>query len=238
MQALHPFELLHPRRWRLVAPLLGLILAACAGPVPQQPATTPTSPLGGHLAVEPGGAVRFTLAPSFSRASYRAREQLRGINFPTEAVGSTREVTGSIILEESGAIRRGESRITADLRGMRSDEPIRDDYIQESTLQTDRFPTAVFQPSELRGVPKPIPTGRDVRIELLGELTVHGTPRPVTWVGSARLDGDVLTGAVSTRVTITEFGMDLPSVFRVLTLEDALTLEIAFQGKSEVMPPP
>ena len=80
--------------------------------------------------------------------------------------------------------------------------------------------------------------GTDVNVELLGDLTVHGTPRPVTWSGSARLDGGTLTGAVSTHVTITEFGMNLPRVFRVLTLEDALTLELAFQARAETLPAP
>ena len=177
--------------------------------------------------------MQFTLVPTFNRASYRGREQLRGINFPTEAVGSTREVTGAIALDENGAIRREESRIVADLRSLRSDEPIRDNYIQENTLQTAQFPTAEFQPTELRGVPRPIPMGTDVNLELVGELTVHGTTRPVIWTGSARWEGDTVMGTVSTRVTITEFGMRLPSVFRVLTLEDALNLELAFQAKAE-----
>jgi polyisoprenoid-binding protein YceI len=237
MQALHAFKPLHRRRWRFVAPLLGLILPACAVTGQPPPVATPAASPGGQLTIEPGGAVRLTLTPSFSKASYRAQEQLRALNFPNEAVGSTHEVTGSIVIEESGAIRRDESRITADLRSMRSDDPIRDNYIQQETLQTRRFPTAEFQLSELRDVPRPIPIGTDVSIELLGDLTVHGTRRPVTWVGSARLDGDTLTGAVSTHVTITEFGMRLPSVVRVLTLEDAMTLELVFQARSEVMPP-
>jgi polyisoprenoid-binding protein YceI len=179
--------------------------------------------------------MRFTLVPGFSKASYRAREQLRAINFPTEAVGSTREVTGGVVLDASGAVRSDDSRITADLRSLRSDEPIRDNYIQENTLQTAQFPTAEFRLTEVRGVPRPIPTGTDVNVELVGDLTVHGTARPVVWVGSARLDDHTLTGAVSTHVTITEFGMNLPSVFRVLTLEDALTLELAFQARSEAI---
>jgi polyisoprenoid-binding protein YceI len=182
--------------------------------------------------------VRFVLTPGLSKATYRGHEQLRALTIPSEAVGTTEDVTGSLVLEERGTIRQADSRITVDLRSLRSDQSIRDNYIQENTLHTSQFPTAEFQPTELRGVPNPIPLGREVQIELVGDLTVHGTTRPVTWTGSARLDGDTLTGAMSTHVTITEFGMELPRVFLVLSLEDALTLEITFQARSERLPRP
>lgn len=247
MQYANLFRQLRQARSRGVVLLSVFFMAACTGTAARPPeadlsAAVPEEaaapPAGGQLVLDPGGAVRFSLVPSFSKVSYRAREVLRGINFQTDAMGSTREVTGSITLEENGGIRGDDSRITVDLRTLRSDEPIRDRFIQDNTLQTEQYPTAEFQLVELRGVSKPIPTEIDVSVELLGDLTVHGTTLPATWVGSARLDGDVLTGVVSTRVSITEFGMDLPSVFRVLELEDALTLELAFQARSQVIPAP
>jgi len=146
-------------------------------------------------------------------------------------------VTGTIVVDERGAVRTTDSRITVDLRTLRSDEPIRDNYIQENTLETAQFETAEFQPKEIRSVPSPIPIGKDVNLELSGDLTVHGTTRPVTWQGSARLDADTLTGSVWTRVNITDFGMPLPRAFRLLTLEDTLTLEMYIQAKSELLPP-
>jgi len=182
--------------------------------------------------------VRFVLTPGQSKVNYRGHEQLRALTIPSEAVGSTQDVTGSLVLDERGTIRQADSRLTADLRSLVSDQPIRDNFIQRETILTSQFPTADFQPKELRGLPSPIALGSDVPIELLGDLTVHGTTRPVTWSGSARLDGDTLTGMMSTHVTITEFGMDLPRVFLVLSLEDALTLEIAFQARSDLLPSP
>ena len=249
-----------PLRWRLAVLLLGVLLVACAGPAAVQPPPTrspipPASPVvspapatspvqsppiaaGDRLAIPAGGAVRFVLTPGQSKVNYRGHEQLRALTIPSEAVGSTQDVTGSLVLEERGTIRQADSHLTVDLRSLVSDQPIRDNYIQENTIQSSRFPTADFQPKEIRGLPNPIPLGTDVPIELLGDLTVHGTTRPVTWTGSARLDGDTLTGTMSTNVTITEFGMELPRVFLVLSLEDALTLEIAFQARSELLPRP
>lgn len=217
---------------------VGFVSVGCSSPARQSPPVPPAAILPPAVSAGPSyatGLVRFTLLPQ-SEVRYRAREVLRALQFPTEAVGTTRQVTGSIAVDSSGAIAADESHVSVDLRGLRSDEPIRDNWIQESTLETSRFPTAVFRPVELRGAPVPLPTAGEVTFDLLGDLTVHGVSRRVTWVGSARIDGSMVNGSASTRVRITEFGMELPDVFRVLSMEDEITLELEFRARREAIP--
>ena len=50
------------------------------------------------------------------------------------------------------------SEITVDLTTLRSDESRWDRFIRQRTLETARFPQAVFVPREVRSLPKPLPT--------------------------------------------------------------------------------
>ena len=50
-------------------------------------------------------------------------------------------------------------------------------------------------------------------------LTVRGVTLPTTWDVDAEISGDELIGTAVTKVTITGFGMDLPLVGSVLSIE-------------------
>ena len=80
------------------------------------------------------------------------------------------------------------SRLTVDLKGMTSDQGMRDGYIRNRTLETDKFPDAVFVPTAITGVPKMVPTTGQVGVQLTGNLTIHGVTKPVTFKGIATLD--------------------------------------------------
>jgi hypothetical protein len=48
-------------------------------------------------------------------ARYKVREQLAGINFPSDAVGTTSAVTGAIVVKPDGSIDAAQSKITVEL---------------------------------------------------------------------------------------------------------------------------
>lgn len=72
-----------------------------------------------------------------TKARYKVREQLAGISFPSDAVGTTESVTGVIVLNRDGSIDASRSKITVDLRTIKSDQQMRDGYIQSRTLETE-----------------------------------------------------------------------------------------------------
>lgn len=161
------------------------------------------------------------------------REQLANLNFPSDAVGSTREVSGTIVFGPNGALVPEQSKITVDLRTLQTDQGRRDNFIKQNTLQTDRFPTAEFVPRQVTGLPSPLPTSGEATFQLSGDLTVHGVTRPVTWDVTARFAGQEVTGTATTRTTITGFGMDLPRVAAVLSIDDEARLEVDFRVTRE-----
>jgi polyisoprenoid-binding protein YceI len=171
-----------------------------------------------------------------SEARYRAREQLVGRGLPSEAVGRTRAVSGTIAVDGGGSLVAAGSTVSVDLRGLQSDESRRDNFIQRETLQTSRYPTADFLPTEVRSLPSPLPTAGEVAFALLGDLTVHGVARPTLWQVVARVDGAQVAGTATTRVKITDFGMELPRVAVLLSIEDELGLEVDFLGTTAPQP--
>lgn len=227
--------------------MLMVMTAACSAPGAsvgspevQSTAAPPTiSPVTPEITVDPTATVtppspatsdhiRFVLVSDGSQASYRVREQLAGRSFQSDAIGVTKAVTGTLVLDQNGALVRDQSKFTVDLRTLRSDESRRDNFIQRGTLETSRYPTAGFVPTEVRGLASPPPTSGEVTFQLVGDLTVHGVTRPATWEVTAHVAGQDLTGKATTSFTFEDFGMTVPSVFTVLSVVDTINLEIDF----------
>jgi polyisoprenoid-binding protein YceI len=222
---------------------LGLILAACSPasstpalptatvPSPTLPAqttvsVTPTAPSQDSPA--PTGQLRLVLDPANSEARYRVREQLANISFPTDAVGTTSAISGTIVIDPDGTVVSQESKFMVDLTTLKSDKAQRDRYIQNNTLQTRSYPTAEFVPTKVIGLPSPLPASGPVTFQLAGDLTVHGITHPTTWDVTASVDGQGLTGNASTSFTFEDFGMTPPRVPILLSVEDTIKLEVDF----------
>ncbi len=167
---------------------------------------------------------------SNSHASYRAQEQLAGRDLPSQAVGTTSDVSGSIVLAPDGSIAADQSQIQVDLGSLTSDQSRRDNYIKGNTLQISRFPSATFVPHAAQGLPSPLPTSGQATFQLSGDLTVHGVTKPVTWQVTAQFDAGSVTGDATTNVNISDFGMTPPKAGPVLSIQDGLTLELNFNA--------
>jgi polyisoprenoid-binding protein YceI len=175
-------------------------------------------------------SVALVLDASTSQAMYHAHEQLVGKSLPSEAVGTTRSVAGSVVIAADGSVAADQSRITVDLSKLQSDESRRDNFIKSDTLQTSRYPMATFVPQQVQGLPTALPTSGSATFQLLGDLTVHGVTKPVTWQVTAQFADTTVSGNATTDVKLTDFGMTPPRVGPVLNLEDGLTLELAFNA--------
>jgi polyisoprenoid-binding protein YceI len=170
---------------------------------------------------------------STSQASYRAQEQLAGRSLPSEAVGTTSDVSGAIVVAADGAIAADRSQIQVDLRSLKSDQSRRDSFIKGNTLETRAFPNATFVPRQAEGLPSPLPTSGQATFQLTGDLTVHGVTKPVTWDVTAQFQGTSVSGDAIANVNISDFGMTPPKAGPVLSIQDGLTLELNFNATLE-----
>jgi polyisoprenoid-binding protein YceI len=166
-------------------------------------------------------------------ASYRVREQLAGVNFPSDAVGTSTAVTGSIVFNKDGSIDSGKSKLSFDLRTLKSDQSMRDGFIQKRTLETDQYPMAEFVPKTITGMSNPL--NGQMGFELTGDMTIHATAAPVTWQGIATIDNNngIVAGRATTDFKFEKFGLAPPQIFRVMSVNDDIALEVEFRFKME-----
>ena len=159
-----------------------------------------------------------------SEAAYRARETFVSRGAPSDAVGTTRAMTGEIQLDADGIPRGRILSITIDLRTLTSDQPRRDAFVRSNTLNTDQFPFAAFHSTESAG-PVSYRSGDEVTFQIPGVMTIRGQDRPIVWDARARLDESTLMGSASSRIRLTDFGLEPPRL-AVLSVEDEMTWQI------------
>jgi len=251
---------LSPRLRMGITMSTAMLMLACSAPAPasqssEQPASQPgappavansagspaessaASPTAATAAApstssaQPVNSLRFVFEPGVSEMRYRARETFANQPTPVEAVGSTRQVSGAVLLTSDGAIVSDESKVVVDLSTLASDKGQRDNFIKQNTLQTAQYPTAELVLREVTDLLKPLPTMGEDTFQLLGDLTVHGVTRPTAWDVQAHFNPDEVAGTATTRVKITDFGMQTPRTAAILSVEDEIRLELDFHAK-------
>jgi polyisoprenoid-binding protein YceI len=172
---------------------------------------------------------------SGSKAEYRVREQLARLNFPNDAVGTTESVTGAMVIRADGTFTPG-SKLTVDMRSLRTDEPKRDGFVRENTLETNRYPTAEFVPRRYTGLPTPPPTSGGATFKLTGDMTLHGVTAAETWDVAATFAGDSVTAKATARFNFAKYKITIPRVFGLLSVDDDIRLELNVRLRRVAMP--
>jgi polyisoprenoid-binding protein YceI len=162
---------------------------------------------------------------SGSKAEYRVREQLARLNFPNDAVGTTDSIAGALVMRPDGSFT-ADSRLTVDLRALKTDEPKRDGYVRANTLQTDQYPRAEFLARRQTGLPRPLPTSGGANFQLAGEMTLHGVTAEQTWDVAATFAGDVVNAKATTRFNFAKYKITVPRIFGLISVEDDIRLEL------------
>ncbi len=167
-----------------------------------------------------------------SRAVYRVREQLAGISFPSDAVGVTNDVSGTLYIRPDGSIDSARSKITVDLRTLKSDQDMRDGFIRGARgLNTETHPMAEFVPRRAVGMPWPFPAAPPAQagFQLVGDFTVYGNTREATWNIVATFSPQNVAGRAETKFTFDTYGIPKPQLARLLSVDDTINLELEFR---------
>jgi polyisoprenoid-binding protein YceI len=161
-----------------------------------------------------------------SKATVRVREQLVGVNLPSDAVLTGTGATGTFQLKADGTFTP-DSKISIDLNTLSSDERGRDMFIKQDTLAVRQFPKAEFVPKSVSGLTLPLPASGTFKFTLTGDMTIHGTTKTVTFDVDAKRDGSSLTATATANPTwkFGDFGMRPPSSpLRVVSVNDEIRL--------------
>ena len=161
-----------------------------------------------------------------SIARYIVTEQLARFDVPNDAIGSTNHIDGFLSFNEDGTIDEGGSRFRMDLRTLKSDKARREAYIRNNTYKSDRFPFTEFAALEARGLPWPLPTEGEATFQLVGDMTIHGVTAPLTWNVDASFKTKGANGQATTNFRFDTFGMKIPRLLFILSVEDNIRLEL------------
>ncbi len=162
------------------------------------------SPAGGVYVVDEGVA------------SYTVPETLRGLQ--VDAVGISETLTGSVSTD-------GTFEFELDLTTFVSDQSRRDSRVVDM-FSAD--PLARFTSSDF--VWPEGPDGTPITFDVTGTMTINSTERDLTWQVEARQDADTISVTGETDITLTEFGIEPPSIAGVVDVEDEAHLEVLFQA--------
>ena len=163
-----------------------------------------------------------------SKATVRVREQLVGVNLPSDAVLVATGATGTFALRDDGTFS-SDAKISFDLTTLASDNRNRDDFVKSDTLQTRQFPKAEFVPTRTTGLTLPMPASGEFTFKLTGQMTIKGRTKEVTFDVQAKRTGNELTATATAAPTwkFGDFGMTAPSVpFRVVSIVDELRVVV------------
>ena len=209
---------------RVIAGAIVVIVAGVlfAGGLPSTAAQAPAAAQSGPVLLEVAAG---------TRAAYRVQEQFVGINFPNDASGSTEAVTGSLRIAPDGSIDSAQSKLSIDLRKLKSDQDMRDNFIRTRTLETDKFPMVEFVPRRIQGVPSPIPANGQAGFQMTGDMTVRGVTAEVTWNGIVTFSAQQLAGRATTNFDFAKFGLTKPAIGRLMSVDDKIILELEFRMK-------
>jgi polyisoprenoid-binding protein YceI len=208
-----------------------------AGSSPQKLALsspTPSTSASAASSASTLGSGTWTVT-SGSQAGYRVREQLASLAAPSDAVGRTSAVTGTMTLaQQASGYNVTTASFTVGVSKLTSDQSRRDQRIHSQGLESDRYPTATFQLTTPIAVVADAAGGQTIHVSATGVLTLHGVTKTVTIPIDARLTGSRIELVGSIKFPFSQFGITPPSIGGFVTVQDNATmefqLELAQQG--------
>lgn len=152
-----------------------------------------------------------------SEFGYRVEEVLFGVN--ATAAGRSNQVDGEMTI--SGSTVESAS-FTVDVASITSDDRRRDGQFVGNIMETARFPEATFvltQPVELGAVPS---VGEQITATAVGDLTLHGVTRSVTFEVTAEAGEDRIGVLGSIPIEFADYGIANPSRSGITTEDHGL----------------
>jgi polyisoprenoid-binding protein YceI len=233
-----------PRRiWIPLAALVALALLGGAGayayffsglrstPPALTLATPSASASASSSSSATAGAGTWSIATG-SLVGYRVNEQFAGQSSSHQAVARTSDVTGKVVIAQSGTTYEMTSAtITVQLANLASVDSVvgynvtnRDRIVQQS-LDVRSNPTATFSAQSV-ALPEGAASGQAVTVSVPGQLTVHGVTKAVTATIQLRVTGSTAQIAGTIATNMTDFGVSPPTI-GFTTVQPAVTIEFS-----------
>lgn len=179
---------------------------------------------------------RFVIIPTESQVAYHVDEIFFKTHLFHVATGITKTIQGDVLIDRINPRRSQIGPIRVNIRQFASDDVGRDAAIRALWLMSSRYPIATFTPTAIEGLTDTYVQGREVAVRIRGNLRIRQVTKPTTFDASLKLDGEKLTGIATTKILMTDFGFDPPSILGFLTTGNEVRLEFHFTAKPLDLP--
>lgn len=182
-----------------------------------------------------GGGRVYEILPGSSQARFLIDEVLRGA--PTTVVGTSDQVSGQIRLDPADPASAELGAILINARAFSTDNEFRNRAIKNKILLTDAHELIRFEPTAIEGLPGTVAPGQAVSFQVLGDLSIAGNTRPVTFEVTATLADDTrLEGQARATIRYPDFGLTVPASRQVSAVAEEVILELDFVAQATASP--
>ncbi len=174
----------------------------------------------------------FQIVPAQTTASYSVYENLIFQNKPNnDAVGTTHSVQGSFRIQTSAAPLVTGMNIKVDLTTLQTDSQMRDNYVQQHTLETSTYPDATFVSVSTQGLPTSYNDGQSIHFQLIGNMTMHGKTNKEVFDVQGMVADKTVTGKATSTIFMTDFGIQPPNLANIAIAQNKVLVTITFTAK-------
>jgi polyisoprenoid-binding protein YceI len=111
-----------------------------------------------------------------------------------------------------------------------TDQSRRDTYIREDGPRFNDFPVATFKATNVTAQSTDAGDG-SLRLALTGDMTIRNITRPVMFDVRATINGGTLSGTATTRLKMSDFGIEPLDFYNTLTVADEVGVEVQFTAR-------
>lgn len=179
------------------------------------------------------GALTLRFVNGGAEARFLINEVLLGQD--KTVVGVTSLVEGELTVDPGDltSVQVGEIRI--DARGFTTDDDRRTNRLRNDILRStqDAYRYITFTPTSIEGLPASAAPGDSLNFQVTGDLKILDTIRSVTFAMNATaVDPTTVQGSGAATIRYADFGISIPRVPMVASVEDEVILEIDFTAQA------
>jgi polyisoprenoid-binding protein YceI len=150
-------------------------------------------------------------------------------NAPKTVVGTTNQVAGEIAVDPSDPTKSRIGTIQVNARTFVTDSQFRNRAIQNRILNTGQYEFITFTPKQLLNLPAQGGIGQSYSFQVVGDLTIRDVTREVTFdVTATPVSETRLEGNAKSTIRYADYGLIIPQVPQVASVDEEVRLEIDF----------
>jgi polyisoprenoid-binding protein YceI len=208
----------------VVVALIGVIVYNLFLKAPEAASTTPATAVP---VAASEGAITFNIVSGESEARFIINEVLN--NAPFTVVGKTSNVSGQLAIDPNNPANSTVGTIQVNARDFATDSRMRDNTIKGRVLKTNENEYVTFTPTSISGLPSSGAVGQAYNFQIIGDLTIAGVSKSVTFDATVTAESEQrVVGSAKGSVLYADFGISIPSVPQVASVDDTVVLEIDF----------